>query len=183
MSWVRRYSRYLIAIGLLFMMLAVKYLASNSDITVSGPESRNGLQLDSFVLHADTAVNSNPSKDIFTGSRNIRSDTRFANRADSRTQTLASKSSELHRGTEQKTDQDVQNAVVNDSEIQRIKLLGIVFHDNKKKAYMALDSRRVIADIGDIVYGRYLLRDIAIGSAELIDTKDNQQKLIFVSGK
>lgn len=182
MSLVRRYSRYLIAIGLLFMLLAVKYLATNR-MTAGDHEPETGLRLESFILHADTTVNSIPAKDIFNGSRNASVDTHFVNRAGSEAQMFPPKNHALQRMIEKKADEDMQNAIVNDSEIQHIKLLGIVFHDNKKKAYMALNSQRVIADIGDTVYGRYLLRDIAINSAELVDTKDNQQKLIFVSGK
>jgi hypothetical protein len=72
---------------------------------------------------------------------------------------------------------------VNDGEIERVRLLGIVFHDNKRKAFLALGKQRVIADVGDLVYGRYLLQKITVDSAGLVDTKDNVEKTILVSGK
>lgn len=176
MSGIRRYSRYLVIIALLAVMVGIKYIAGDNTVSQDG-KSISDLSPDKYILHADDAVRTSAVRDIFdTGHKQTvqqypQNNVRFRNPV-----TSAVKTTPEIKETEQKPEE-------HDGEIERIKLLGIVFHDNKKKAYMALDKQRVIADIGDLVYGRYLLKDIAVNSAELVDTRENQQKTIMVSGK
>jgi hypothetical protein len=172
-----KYKRYAIAIALLLLVLGFKYIVVIGN-SLESPHPDSDLSLEGYIIHADNGASVTSVKDIFA---EIHGRELQANRIN-RPIPIKPNISKSKRETPTINNTKEQPAVT-DGEFERIKLLGIVFHDNKKKAYMALDRRRLIADVGDIVYGRYLLRDIAVNSAELVDTKENQQKTILVSGK
>lgn len=176
MTGARPYFKYVITIALLLTLLVIKYIALDVDSLQPSADSNVSLSLDGYYLYADRGVKLVSVKDIFAGSTSKHHKTTRPQAFTIPTDTESSRTTSL-MNSEQKV------AVDSDREIEHIKLLGIVFHGNKKRAYMALGAQRVIADMGDLVYGRYLLQNIAINSAVLVDTKEDKQKTIMVSGK
>lgn len=177
MNGLRKHTKYIAVIILLMSILGIKFITGNGDDVMDAHHSKSELAIEQYTLNVDGDVDIAPIRNIFaeTHKRNIQS-----------TNTNAmSHARQVHVAPKPlpAPQHEVEQQEITDGEFERLKLIGIVFHDNKKKAYLALDRQRVIADVGDLVYGRYLLREIAINSADMFDTKNNQQKTIMVSGK
>ena len=175
----RRHMVYLIAISLLALILVIKRFGHFDSNTMHEGANDDHLTLEEYAVYAEKPASLSRVRNIFSSTRTQATEQRqrLITPLQAKKQTT-----ETQENKNQATD-NISDAVKPTDELVRIRLLGIVFHDNKKRAFLALDKQRVIADVGDIVYGRYLLRDIAVNSAELIDTKENQQRTIMVSGK
>lgn len=171
-----KHKKYLIVILILAMILAVK-AAGYRDMEQDNDATSGDLSIESYTLNADVGSVEPTIKDIFAGTTRRESIASI--------QSVSGRKKTVSLPKREPTLQTENQALppINDGEISRLKLLGIVFHDNKKKAFLALDSQRVIADVGDLVYGRYLLQEITVDSASLIDTTNNVSKTILVSGK
>lgn len=183
MSTTSRYLKYGIIITVLLLMLVVKFAVLSGNGVLRDNHSTQELSVENYKLHADNETRSGSVRDVFLGTK----DQITTHRSPEVTHSVQPLHSTTNHIAEKKIELpvNVNEQVIpsQELEIDRVKLLGIVFHDKKKKAFMALDKQRVIADVGDMVYGRYYLNDIAINSVELVDTKDNQRKTIKVSGK
>jgi hypothetical protein len=79
-------------------------------------------------------------------------------------------------------DVDVEVAAA-DAELGRLKLLGVVFHAGKGRAYLALDRENIIALAGDTVFGRFAVDKVAVDAVDLRELKTNTSRRIPVSGK
>lgn len=77
---------------------------------------------------------------------------------------------------------DVEVAAA-DAELGRLKLLGVVFHAGKGRAYLALDRENIIALAGDTVFGRFAVDKVAVDAVDLRELKTNTSRRIPVSGK
>lgn len=170
--------KYLLAITILSLVLGIKTIAGHGTKEQESDIANDDLSLERYMLDADVGTVEPVVKDIFSG-RNRPNPQENKQTALNRSNV---RSAVIKQEPPVQADTQFQPSVT-ESEIDRLKLLGIVFHDNKRKAFLALDRQRVIADVGDLVYGRYLLREIAIDSATLVDTNDNLPKTILVSGK
>ena len=178
MSLSRGNRKYLLAIAVLSLVLGIKIITGHGAREQENDVANDELSLEHYMLDADVGTVQPVVRDIFSGRNHP-----APKQNTQRTLTINHvKTAVVKPEPTVRTDVQVQAAVA-DSEIDRLKLLGIVFHDNKRKAFLALDKQRVIADVGDLVYGRYLLREIAVDSATLVDTNDNLPKTILVSGK
>lgn len=177
MNGSNKHAKYLAVIVLLMAILGIKYITSNGDVMMDAHHSKAELAIEQYNLNVDGDVDVAPIKNIFAETHRLRAQSANTNAITYARQVhVAPKPVPVPQ-------HEVEQQESTDGELERLKLIGIVFHDNKKKAYLALDRQRVIADVGDLVYGRYLLREIAIDSADMFDTKNNQQKTIMVSGK
>jgi hypothetical protein len=77
---------------------------------------------------------------------------------------------------------DVEVAAA-DAELGRLRLLGVVFHAGKKRAYLARDRENIIALAGDTVFGRFAVDRIDVDAVDLRELKTNTSRRIPVSGK
>jgi len=183
MSLPPRYRRYVTIIAILLLLLGIKYIARHGDNDIRDEQSIQDLSIDRYTIHADKENRLTAVKDIFFGSKVADAQHRTIYSSRGKATSGAVTKPVITKKIEPVINENVATVPASDGEIERVKLLGIVFHENKKKAFMALDRQRVIAAVGDTVFGRYQLSDIAINSVELVDTKDNLQKTIMVSGK
>lgn len=178
MSFTGKYKKYLLAIFVLSLTFVIKSHVGYENKEQESDIANDDLSIKHYMLNTDTGIADPITRDIFSAGNQANTreiHRRAVNRGDVRMKTI-NHNQPAHTINQTKA----SNA---DGEIDRLKLLGIVFHGQKKQAFLAWDRQRVIANVGDLVYGRYLLREIAVDSATFVDTNDNLQKIIIVSGK
>jgi hypothetical protein len=79
--------------------------------------------------------------------------------------------------------QPAQPLAATESEIGRLRLLGVVFHGGARQAYLSQGKENAIAAAGDTVFGMFTVEKVTVDAVEIRDSRNNITRRIPVSGK
>lgn len=167
----RRYSVYL---GLIALLVAVNlgrwWLHAGNGAERSSARGNVYLPEDFRLLMDSSAPAGKPQRNLF---QQKSGSTRMAS-TQNRQNMVVAKPAEQPRQ---------RIAEVAGSELDKFKLLGVVFRAGKGQAYLAMDKENVISFAGDTVFGQFVVDKVDVDSVELRDLKSNISRRIPVSGK
>jgi hypothetical protein len=183
----RRHGIYLGLIALLVVVnLARWWLPAAKEAGASAARSPIFLPQDFRLRTAPSIVRAAPLRDLFqpVDGAAIRTPPRpgSAMAKPARAVRAAQPAPMLPVPAEAVVEVDVEIAAA-EAELGRLKLLGVVFHAGKGRAYLALDRENIIALAGDTVFGRFAVDKVAVDAVDLRELKTNTSRRIPVSGK